>query len=119
MTHNAIILTSWKEAAMLEAHEKAKEIFASSMARVTNITQSAMNDYMSFMVAPDGSKDGWPDSDRGDECRAQFIAYLRDGYAKRGIWLYWVEVEFYEDMEAPKVLQGTHLLEDGTLAQPI
>lgn len=35
--------------------------------------QSVVNGYLSFAFLPDGSKEGWEDSDLGDEFRQRFI----------------------------------------------
>lgn len=38
---------------------------------------SVVNDHPSFAFLPDGSKEGWGDSDLGDEFRQQFIELFR------------------------------------------
>lgn len=42
---------------------------------------SVVNCYVTYVFAPDGSKEGRSDSDLGDELRARFIALFRDDYA--------------------------------------
>ena len=106
MQHHAIIVTSWNEARVAEAHTKAHELFdvpgspgySAATASITPVTEETMNGYVSFMVAPDGSKEGWDHSDAGDAARAAFIEWLRaqcheDGSSK----LDWVEVQFGDD----------------------
>jgi hypothetical protein len=42
--------------------------------------QSVTNDYWSCAFLPDGSKEGWRDSDLGDEYRRQFADLFSAGY---------------------------------------
>lgn len=39
--------------------------------------KSIMNDYVTFVFAADGSKEGWPHSDLGDQYRRQFLDMFR------------------------------------------
>ncbi|KKN96675.1 hypothetical protein LCGC14_0163190 [marine sediment metagenome] len=49
------------------------------------------------MVAPDGSKEGWAESDQGDGQRAHFVEYLRALCTERShVYLDWVEVKYGE-----------------------
>jgi hypothetical protein len=41
---------------------------------------SVVNGYLSYAFLPDGSKEGWDTSDRGDEYRRQFAALFSAGY---------------------------------------
>lgn len=74
--HHAIVVTSWDDARMKIAHEKAKEIFGET---VSPIVHSTINGYTSFFVAPDGSKEGWDESDNGDAHRKSFIDWINKG----------------------------------------
>lgn len=73
-----------------KAHTKARKIFK-GVAQVTAITREGVNGSSAFLVAPDGSKEGWDASDRGDEARREFKSYLRQS------GLDWVEVKFGGD----------------------
>lgn len=43
--------------------------------------RSVVNYFESYVFLPDGSKEGWADSDAGDRYRAEFIALFQDvGY---------------------------------------
>lgn len=70
--HHSIVVTSYGETTKL-AHDKAKEIFG---ANVSEIVNSNINGYQSFFVAPDGSKEGWEESEQGDKDRALFIQFI-------------------------------------------
>lgn len=97
MKHHAIIVTSWDEKYLKPAHDKAVDLFY-PIADVTEMTSPAMNGFTSFMVAPDGSKEGWDHSDRGDRARDEFVQWLRDQAYDDGSSAYgWVEVQFDDD----------------------
>lgn len=90
ISHDAIIVTGYDEH-VDEAREKVLAI-ARDMPRpepitedweglVSPVLQSLTNGYCSFFVAPDGSKEWWGTSDRGDDFRSQVVEALAgDGY---------------------------------------
>jgi hypothetical protein len=104
MNHNAVIATTWsdKKAAALRSwiaglEYKERDLFSE--------TESWTNGYFTFFLAPDGSKEGWPESATGDELRDRLVAKLAededdDGYSS---WK-WIEVGFGEFGQ--KVLRG-------------
>lgn len=94
--HDAIVVTSCFEEALREAHIEATRRFADVMAHVTPITPAGVNAYQSFLVAPDGSKEGWKDSDDAEVKRTEFVQWMRDAH-DRGVYLDWVEVNFGGD----------------------
>jgi len=55
-----------------------------------------INGYSTFVLAPDGSKEGWADSDLGDRAREAFVSYFQTHCQCAAI----VEVSFGEDYEA-------------------
>ena len=78
--HHAIVVTSWDSSLIKKAHKKSIEIFND---RTSNIVKSHINGYKSFFIAPDGSKEGWEDSDYGD--------------SQRKIFKDWINKQSYED----------------------
>lgn len=40
-----------------------------------------INGYVTYFFAPDGSKEGWPESDAGDEYRDRFVELFNFGHA--------------------------------------
>jgi hypothetical protein len=72
MLHHAIVVTSWDVEKIYRAHNAARE-FGNL---VSDIVAGATNGYLSFFVAPDGSKEGWGASDEGDQRRAAFVNWL-------------------------------------------
>jgi len=82
--HNAVIATTWdneKFDAMIEwinqLSDREKELFVAR--------KSWVNSYRTIILTPDGSKEGWPESDAGDNLRNRFLTRLhRDGYEDGG-----------------------------------
>jgi hypothetical protein len=79
---------------------------------VTPIISTQFNAYLSFMVCPDGGKEGWPSSIAGDTRRNKFKEWLAhnamcvDGCSK----LEWAEISYSrDDMNAEVV---SHAFED-------
>lgn len=101
--HDAIIVTCCDDVANIEeAHRVAVEICAN----VSPLTGSMINGYRSFLVAPDGSKEGWAESDQGDGERAKFIEWLESQRYEDGSSPYdWVEVRFANDGPAKIVAE--------------
>jgi hypothetical protein len=87
MVHHTIIVTgdgreSWMEpgrATIEDAHAFAVACAGrhDGVCGVSALIDTSTNGYRSFMVAPDGSKDGWNTSDKGNNTRAEIVAWLR------------------------------------------
>ncbi len=95
--HNAIIVTGWE---IEGAHELAVEAFGSL---VSPLVPGAASQTYSFLIAPDGSKEGWSTSDKYDRLRSQFKDQLESLADFHG---YWVEVCFGEN-ENDRVVDGS------------
>lgn len=95
--HHAIIVTSFDEAAIKSAKEKA---FALGLA-VSGINTTKTNSIKTFVVFPDGSSEGWEASNIGDERRAKLKAFLR---LKESWRLTWAEVQYGDDDGDDKVI---------------
>lgn len=94
MRHNAIVVTSYQHELLEQAHAVAVGLGMS----VSVITSEVTNGYRSFLVAPDGSKEGWYQSDIGDEQRAKLAAWLTgQAYEDGSTPIEWVEVQFADD----------------------
>lgn len=61
-----------------------------------------VNGYYSYVWLPDGSKEGWSDSDKGDEYRAAFVALFDQVYDDGSSHDDVVEIRFGGD-DAPDV----------------
>ncbi len=97
MRHHVIIVTGIDIDDRTErAHKIARDIFPV----VSSILKSQMNGYKSFFIPPDGSKEGWEESDEGDKRRDRFIEQLKKHLAYEGgegFKVTWCEVQYYDD----------------------
>ena len=111
MSHNAIIVTSYRSRLTWEAHRILDEVrdYAISLGcQVTECVESHTNGYVTFMIIPDGSKEGWRGSDEGDDRRAAFLEELKH---RGDEWYFdWVEVQYGNDDGITKIV--THSDED-------
>ena len=113
MKHHAIIVTGTEVfpldgSFLMQAHEKAREIF--TIDSVTEPVPSPMNHCVSFMVAPDGSKEGWTESNLGDVARSRFIEWLKSNrYEDGGSPVKWVEVQYGDDERVTAALRHSDL----------
>lgn len=95
------MVTSWNEEKLQEAHTKAIEIFKD----IVPITPPAVNGYVSFLVAPDGGKEWWTHSDKGDAARDELVSWLdNQRYEDGGTSLRWVEVQFGDEGHVTKII---------------
>lgn len=79
ISHRALLVTGSYGSFLNNAHAKAVEDFK-DVAPVSPILESPMNGYESFVVGPDGSKEGWEASDKTDIASREFVDYLsREG----------------------------------------
>ncbi len=95
--HEAIVVTGFVRAHVDEARQKALDL----KLPVSEVVDSPVNGFASFLIASDGSKEGWADSDAGDEARAQWIAWAREQWRiaatppfKGGSFLHFVHVRY-------------------------
>jgi hypothetical protein len=105
--NHAIVVTSRFAAVIAEAHKRCCELVEANpdhLGRpafaITPLTPLGRNGVRSFMVAPDGSKEGWSESDLGDTLRKQIATILHEFTA----YLDWVEVEFEDPRHGQKEL---------------
>jgi hypothetical protein len=96
--NHTIVVTGTYKDFIDRAHAEASNAFG----WVSSISPETVNGSRSFFVPPDGSKEGWDESNEGDSRRARFKAWLRSlEYEDGSSPLSWVEVYFGgDDMEA-------------------
>lgn len=94
MHHHAIVVTSWNPGYLKKAHDQATKIFE----WVSPISPEVVNGYTSFFIPPDGSKEGWAESNVGESKRDGFISWLNKDltYPDGASQVSWVEVGFGE-----------------------
>ena len=73
IVHHAVVVTSYHKEDIDRAYERAREIFSV----VSPPLESVINGYWSFFIPPDGSKEGWAESDTGDAQRKRFAKWVR------------------------------------------
>lgn len=95
MRHHAVCVTDHGHGDFIEtAYAKASELFS----HVTLIVVSPVNHIRSFFVAPDGSKEEWPESDEGNRQRDDFIMFLNSlRYGDGSSPLSWCLVQYGDE----------------------
>jgi hypothetical protein len=89
--NHAIIVTATYGNYIELAHAKATKIFP----WVSPISVPELNESRSFFIPPDGSKEGWVESDIGNKERAEFKSWLRkQAYEDESTPLDWCEVRY-------------------------
>lgn len=89
--HDAIVVTGFRKQDVFAAAEAAQGFGLA----ITSLVFT-MNDYGSFLIAPDGSKEGWADSALGDARREKWKEWARDSL-KNGLYVDWVHVSYPGD----------------------
>lgn len=72
--NHAIIITTYDEKQAKLAHKKAMQFLGDV---TTELKPTPVNNNFSFAILPDGSKEGWQESDEFDKLRSLFIEYLQ------------------------------------------
>jgi len=104
ISHHSILVTSFCHEAIGKAHNKANKIMPDL---VSKIIKSRINEYYSFCIFPDGSKEGWNDSDIGNNQRDIFINWINKQRYEDNSSIYdWIEIEFGGDNEINKILRS-------------
>ena len=95
IVNHAIVVESRHKETIQRAHEKAAQLFP----RVSPLILGGSNGSASFFVPPDGSKEGWPESDAGDAARDELVAFLR----KQCEYASWAELTLGGDDREAKI----------------
>ena len=94
--HHAIVVTGWRSDEVEEAHGEAVELGCAC----SPVVASRTNGYVSFCVFPDGSKEGWDESEQGNDRRNGLILWMRER-----VDLDWVEVQYGDDERETKIVR--------------
>ena len=90
--HDAIVVTAFDKSHLRAALKKAETLGLPVSEPVESIT----NSYVSFLIAPDGSKEGWDESRKGDDARDSWKAWANEKWTK-GLYCYWVHLSYAGD----------------------
>lgn len=94
MRHDAIVVTNWNTEAVRLAHSYAERCGL----RPSPVLGPFMNGYASFLIPPDGSKEGWPESDEFDAQRSEWKQLIAENFGdEHRRWVSWVHVSFAGD----------------------
>lgn len=120
--HHALIVTCTQREYADRAHAEAARVLSTferdvgasldppAAGLLSPISDSVVNRGGSFFaIFPDGSSEGWPDSDEGDRCRAEIIRWLDDQAYDDGSTAYkYVLVRFGEDDCVPPRIEASN-----------
>ena len=115
--HHGMLITTYKEELTAQVRAKAVEIFGDL---VSEARESTINGYWLFAVFPDGSKEGWEDSDKGDANRAAFKAWTETlRYEDGSTSVDWVEVQYGDDNGETCIVAGNDYPEEATVVDAV
>jgi hypothetical protein len=101
--HNAIVVTCWNSEKMVALGDHARELGM----QVLGPSPALMNGYRSILICPDGSKEGWADSEQGDARRAALRTRL---VAEES--LEWCEVSYGHDDGTAEIVAHAWVQDD-------
>ena len=106
MNHHAIVATTWNDIRFKKIQEWISTLDRSAQ-QLFIVGQPMVNKEQTVVMVPDGSKEGWGDSDACDDLRDEFIFELeRASYDDGSSPWRWVEVGFGD--YGQKVLRGNN-----------
>jgi hypothetical protein len=95
--NHAILVTTYDEEKAKEAHSKSMELLPDL---TTELKQSPVNSDYSFAILPDGSKEGWPESQEYDILRNNFCKWLRTKRFEDGSSPYKAVLVYYDEEDS-------------------
>lgn len=110
MRHHAILVTHWEAARIERAYLKAVEIFGDM---VSPLVKSESNGIQTFVIVPDGSKEGWDPSEVGNDNREIFKQWLKADAKVKQFDMDWVEVQYGDDERVTKIIEHAAMHEYG------
>ena len=76
--HHTVIATTWYDDYFVEVKRWVMHLDGAHQKLFIFQTHSLSNGYLTVVLTPDGSKEGWASSDEGDGLRDRFLAKLRE-----------------------------------------
>jgi hypothetical protein len=107
MLHHAILITAYSDDRFDELCDAVHRIYGSDCYAESASCQ--WNGYRHLLIPPDGSKEGWRESDQGDSYRDQVIEWLESKrFDDSGSPYAWVEVQYGDEYSREsKVLRSS------------
>lgn len=104
MRHHAVLVTTWSKDRMADLVAFLLEEKIGHLGpHVTKV-----NDYHTVVIPPDGSKEGWEESDAGEEERQMVIAKIKTFSHDDGSNPFdWALVRYGDDGEDDKIEDGS------------
>lgn len=105
--HDAIIVTSMDLSSIKRAKDRAESFFIDyfkdedSTKLITETVKGLANGQYSFLIAPDGSKEGWSTSNLADQARADFMLW-----ADKVSCIEYIHLKFGGDNSDNKILRS-------------
>lgn len=113
MKHHAIVITSSNKKHIEKSRVKSLEIFQNYFEKdlissdgtrmVSEIISGVINSQYTFMIAPDGSKEGWGTSDIGDNARDNLLDWMDES----DLYIDYVLVKFGGDDSENRIERAT------------
>ena len=114
MRHHAVIVSAsygdWIDKAHTKAVGLAEDVDVGGYGRliVSDIVGPVVNGVSTFVVGPDGSKEGWDTSAAGELLRERFVAWLREQVYEDGSSpLDWAVVQYGDDYHQTAILDDS------------
>ena len=102
MRHDAILVTSWKREVLDVAAAKARELGLEVLGPSAVVT----NGISTFLVCPDGSKEGWGESDEFDGKREKLLEHLKtERYEDGSSCLAWAALAYGSDDRDAEIVE--------------
>jgi hypothetical protein len=95
--HHTIVVTAYRMSELDHLREDCIRLGAIC----TEVVSSKRNDFYHFMIAPDGSKEGWKASNEGDERREEIKWLLRGN-----TWVSWFEAGYGSDSGLAEIIDS-------------
>jgi hypothetical protein len=110
-----IVVNGFSAENMASARQCAADVFGKHGFHgvVSGLYQQPVNGNWTFIIIPDGSKEGWSESERGDLARGEFINWLIEMRRRpnRTMYLDWAEIVIHDDNGNPRVERHVNELE--------
>ena len=95
INHNVVIATSFLPEIVDKMKLWYQYLLKEEQSLITISLRTEINGYTTFFCGPDGSKEGWTDSDKGDSLRDRFIQRLEaDTFEDGSSPWEWVEIGY-------------------------